>query len=478
MRSHESGRPFKCNSCHLTFDIEANLFAHIPKHRETKHTKIFICDYCGKSYSQELYLSKHIQQKHADKMSQNLKISNSIQNSTISTNQSRNKTKLNDKSNEQVRNNSLSSNSPSNSPSSISSSSIKSNLNKSKKHSSPISYSNVSNNCLPVQQTSTPTHINYSTTGNNNSWNKSTAGSNSPDSVNSSNCMSSSNNSEMINLSNNLNGVNNNLNGNSITSNNLNNNSIGQLSDNMFTELNNIPTSIPSRYDNLQQSVDLFYNHSASSMTSNGQQHQSAFTALGRTNQNSPKYFTNSYDSFVFNKPQYSSISNSATNNTTGNQLHSGQQPTNQLLSQQIGQQHNLEDSNQILQSTNSQSGQSPLQMHQLSPLNNHLTSSSTHNNNLLSNSTQSSPVQQHLQHLQHSQVASQQQTNQQHSQLIALNQIRNYACMPTNNSSSILPNGQANNNSTTFVNNIFLNAQNNNSSMSGYNDCPIMILQ
>ena len=42
------------------------MLEHIPKHKESKHLKTHICSYCGKSYTQETYLAKHMQ-KHADR---------------------------------------------------------------------------------------------------------------------------------------------------------------------------------------------------------------------------------------------------------------------------------------------------------------------------------------------------------------------------------------------------------------------------
>jgi hypothetical protein len=42
------------------------LLEHIPKHKESKHLKTHICQYCGKSYTQETYLSKHLQ-KHIER---------------------------------------------------------------------------------------------------------------------------------------------------------------------------------------------------------------------------------------------------------------------------------------------------------------------------------------------------------------------------------------------------------------------------
>jgi hypothetical protein len=46
---------------------EQSLLEHIPKHKESKHLKTHICEYCGKSYTQETYLAKHMA-KHADRM--------------------------------------------------------------------------------------------------------------------------------------------------------------------------------------------------------------------------------------------------------------------------------------------------------------------------------------------------------------------------------------------------------------------------
>lgn len=45
---------------------EASLLEHIPKHKESKHLKTHICQFCGKSYTQETYLAKHLQ-KHAER---------------------------------------------------------------------------------------------------------------------------------------------------------------------------------------------------------------------------------------------------------------------------------------------------------------------------------------------------------------------------------------------------------------------------
>lgn len=468
MRSHESARPFKCQSCHKTYDIEQELINHIPSHHNTKHSKVHICDICGKSYAVELYLSKHRSLKHGDRIVNSK--SPELTKLPASPNQSRTTTRskaklsrLNQDQRAIKQQQTLTS--PSNVLLSVNSS--KRNHNKNEKlTSSPITNTspNSASNCLPVQQAnSLNTHINYSTNQmHNNSWNKSTGSISSPDSVNSSNCMTNSANSDLINL---------------------NNQAINQSEPSMFTELNN---TISSRYDNLSQSVDLFYNHQSNGAmnSTNSQQHHSAFTALNRTNQSSPKYFTNNCESFVFNKPQYSS--------SIANQVHSGHSPINQhslnnqtILSQQTANSNNLEHGTA---NSSIQDNQTMLQMHQLSPLNNnsldqnHL--SNSHSGSLIS-TTQTSPVQ--LQHLQHNSQAASQQANQH--QLLALNnlnQIRNYACMPNSGLGASTPTSatilqpQPNANSSPFVNNIFLNAQNNSTiqPMSSYNDYPIMILE
>ncbi|CAD5216968.1 unnamed protein product [Bursaphelenchus xylophilus] len=65
-RCHQSDKPFKCNSCYKCFNDETALLEHIPKHKESKHLKVHICSFCGKSYTQALYLEKHMA-KHADR---------------------------------------------------------------------------------------------------------------------------------------------------------------------------------------------------------------------------------------------------------------------------------------------------------------------------------------------------------------------------------------------------------------------------
>lgn len=65
-RCHQTDKPFKCNSCYKCFSDEQSLLEHIPKHKESKHLKVHICPFCGKSYTQATYLSKHMT-KHADR---------------------------------------------------------------------------------------------------------------------------------------------------------------------------------------------------------------------------------------------------------------------------------------------------------------------------------------------------------------------------------------------------------------------------
>jgi hypothetical protein len=55
-----SDKPYKCNSCYKCFESEASLLEHIPKHKETKHLKTHICTICGKSYTQDTYLTRHM----------------------------------------------------------------------------------------------------------------------------------------------------------------------------------------------------------------------------------------------------------------------------------------------------------------------------------------------------------------------------------------------------------------------------------
>ena len=65
-RCHATDKPYKCNACYKCFVDENALLEHIPKHKESKHLKTHICQYCGKSYTQETYLQKHLQ-KHIER---------------------------------------------------------------------------------------------------------------------------------------------------------------------------------------------------------------------------------------------------------------------------------------------------------------------------------------------------------------------------------------------------------------------------
>jgi zinc finger protein 362/384 len=65
-RCHATDKPYKCNACYKCFIDENALLEHIPKHKESKHLKTHICQYCGKSYTQETYLQKHLQ-KHIER---------------------------------------------------------------------------------------------------------------------------------------------------------------------------------------------------------------------------------------------------------------------------------------------------------------------------------------------------------------------------------------------------------------------------
>jgi len=53
-------------SCYKCFSDEQSLLEHIPKHKESKHLKVHICSFCGKSYTQATYLAKHMT-KHSDR---------------------------------------------------------------------------------------------------------------------------------------------------------------------------------------------------------------------------------------------------------------------------------------------------------------------------------------------------------------------------------------------------------------------------
>ncbi|CAL1268792.1 unnamed protein product [Larinioides sclopetarius] len=66
-RFQQTDKPYKFNSYYKCFADETGLLEDIPKHKESKHLKTHICQFCGKSYTQETYLAKHMQ-KHADRL--------------------------------------------------------------------------------------------------------------------------------------------------------------------------------------------------------------------------------------------------------------------------------------------------------------------------------------------------------------------------------------------------------------------------
>ncbi|CAB3404628.1 unnamed protein product [Caenorhabditis bovis] len=76
-RCHQTDKPYKCNSCYKCFTDEQALLEHIPKHKESKHLKIHICPFCGKSYTQSTYLQKHMT-KHADRSSKSSSFANDV----------------------------------------------------------------------------------------------------------------------------------------------------------------------------------------------------------------------------------------------------------------------------------------------------------------------------------------------------------------------------------------------------------------
>ena len=58
-RCHQTDKPYKCNSCYKCFVDETALLEHIPKHKESKHLKTHICQYCGKSYTQVRRINRY-----------------------------------------------------------------------------------------------------------------------------------------------------------------------------------------------------------------------------------------------------------------------------------------------------------------------------------------------------------------------------------------------------------------------------------
>ncbi|XP_070561387.1 zinc finger protein ZFP2-like isoform X2 [Ptychodera flava] len=59
-RRHNKDKPFKCPHCYRVYADMASLQAHVPSHANTRHDKKYPCGICGKSYTQESYLMKHM----------------------------------------------------------------------------------------------------------------------------------------------------------------------------------------------------------------------------------------------------------------------------------------------------------------------------------------------------------------------------------------------------------------------------------
>ncbi|XP_077998860.1 uncharacterized protein LOC144451831 [Glandiceps talaboti] len=59
-RRHNKDKPFKCPHCYRVYADLASLQSHVPSHANTRHEKKFSCRICGKAYTQESYLMKHM----------------------------------------------------------------------------------------------------------------------------------------------------------------------------------------------------------------------------------------------------------------------------------------------------------------------------------------------------------------------------------------------------------------------------------
>jgi len=69
---------FMLHSCHKCFSDEASLLKHIPEHKQSKRSKVHICNLCGMSYTQATYLAKHMN-KHSNGTLSKTEASNSDQ---------------------------------------------------------------------------------------------------------------------------------------------------------------------------------------------------------------------------------------------------------------------------------------------------------------------------------------------------------------------------------------------------------------
>ncbi|XP_006815209.1 uncharacterized protein LOC102810200 [Saccoglossus kowalevskii] len=59
-RRHNKDKPFKCPHCYRVYGDLTSLQAHVPSHANSRHEKKYPCGVCGKSYTQESYLMKHM----------------------------------------------------------------------------------------------------------------------------------------------------------------------------------------------------------------------------------------------------------------------------------------------------------------------------------------------------------------------------------------------------------------------------------
>ncbi|XP_022100556.1 zinc finger protein 362-like isoform X1 [Acanthaster planci] len=62
-RRHNKDKPYKCRDCYRAYDELDKLQNHSLSHENTRREKRFSCGVCGKTYSLEVYLQKHME-KH------------------------------------------------------------------------------------------------------------------------------------------------------------------------------------------------------------------------------------------------------------------------------------------------------------------------------------------------------------------------------------------------------------------------------
>lgn len=59
-RRHNKDKPYKCRDCYRAYDELEKLQNHVLSHENTRREKRFSCGVCGKTYSLEVYLQKHM----------------------------------------------------------------------------------------------------------------------------------------------------------------------------------------------------------------------------------------------------------------------------------------------------------------------------------------------------------------------------------------------------------------------------------